>query len=410
MESNSGNLDSMVEPLLSEDTQFYTNDETVYQPVATDDKNLLAPIKNFYDKCHGSSTRIPGGNCVFESVLSYMDENQIQNMIDTVENFIAIAKNRSDNGETKFKNILTDIKKIFANTPNSKYADLSAYMRIYIYIHYKIKLEKKFSRITVEDSYNSSEGFFTKVDKINKDNAPTLNALTSGSHIIPNGYIWSILRKLTGRDILILNTEKFLPVLVTKENNKINYVNQVDDHYNLNDISAYFAAIKTGLTDNKTATVCSEKNTICLFFSGAHCTPAVPENKKSLGTQIDCTKLNMNFRASKPQSPLKFTFSTLVLIGGGIGGLFFWPLLGLCVPGAAGFVSSFKDIKDNTTKEKQNTAAFAAAKAQAPTSHSQTNNKYGHRPLKQELLKCEQKAKQQSNTFFQTNQTPENSL
>ena len=86
----------------------------------------IGNLTHIYKKHHGSSTRFPGGNCILESVLMYMNKEQIQNMINTVDAVYGQKQfNKKNNPYRK------DIDTIFKNTPLSRYALLSAYMRIY---------------------------------------------------------------------------------------------------------------------------------------------------------------------------------------------------------------------------------------------------------------------------------------
>ncbi len=344
-------------------------------------KNAPKTNKDLYDLYHGSSTRFPGGNCVFESVLAYMSQEQIQNMINVVENFIGFLQNQ------KYKNMLTGIRKIFSNTPNSKYADLCAYMRAYVYIFCQAKKEKTRKQNTQQQ--------ISPIDK-------SISELTNGDYITPDHHILSAFRRLTERNILkiYVDSGKELTSAILKNECEEGKNKHISANPNFEEIKAELENL------DQPQNISSE--TITLFLKGAHCTPAVPQNQKGQGAQIDCTKFKMNFHAEQSYPKLKFALSILGLLGC-IGGFFFPPLWCLCVPSVIGIMSGCKDMKKVADDNKK--AFFAKSIPLQTTEFSLSSNRnYGNRPLKQELLKCEQKAKQQFNTFFQTNQPPENSL
>lgn len=157
------------------------------QPSCFDEMSFSLPIggieenfiKECYEEYHGSSPRFPGGNCVFDSILTFMSYEKIDNMV----NYVLTKINELNN-----KQLNDIIVQIFKNTPRTKNRDIISYMRAYVYIYLVEKLGKYF--------------------KIGGTNSQLIN-LVNGRYTFIDQYTMQAFCEMTGTNILVFKENDF---------------------------------------------------------------------------------------------------------------------------------------------------------------------------------------------------------
>ncbi len=219
-------------------------------------------IKNLYEEYHGSSPRFPGGNCVFDSILTFMSYEKIDNTV----NYVLTKLKEFDNEQ------LNDIiVQIFKNTPRTKNRDIISYMRAYVYIYLVEKLGKYF--------------------KIGGTNSQLIN-LVNGGYTFIDQYTMQAFCEMTGTNILVFKENGFNalhnPILCSVKDGKYSDERiNIENESNRNSIENYASSLQI-CRDETDPTVkpskFNNKDTISIFCFGNHCTPFVTGHSSMLAS------------------------------------------------------------------------------------------------------------------------------